>query len=117
MRFWVTVHLTGGMGVFWSVGGGRGPQGVRAEASGIQPGSPGGFPQLVPGVPSVPMMHRSIRSIGFVFEDPSLGTDVKQVPDVAVLNFDFVIPFAIPFRFENMTRRITGFDCFQYRPR
>jgi hypothetical protein len=72
---------------------------------------------VVSGVPSVPMMHRSIRSIGFVFEDLSLGTDVKQVPGLAVLNFDFVIPFAVPFRFQNVTRRVTGFDCFQYRPR
>lgn len=57
------------------------------------------------------------QSIEFVFEDLSLGTDVKQVPGVGVLNFDFVIPFAIPFHFQNVTRRVTGFDCFQYRPR
>jgi hypothetical protein len=69
------------------------------------------------GIPSVPTTSRSIRSIGFVFEDLSLGTDVKQVPGLAVLNFDFVIPFAVPFRFQNVTRRVTGFDCFQYRPR
>jgi hypothetical protein len=72
---------------------------------------------VVSGVPSVPMMHRSIRSIGFVFEDLSLGTDVKEVPSLAVLNFDFVIPFVVPFRFQNVTRRITGFDCLQYRTR
>jgi hypothetical protein len=72
---------------------------------------------VVSGAPSVPMMHRSIRSIGFVFEDFSLRTDVKPVPGLAVLNFDFVIPFAVPFRFQNVTRRVTGFDCFQYRPR
>jgi hypothetical protein len=62
-------------------------------------------------------MHRSIRSIGFVFDDPPLGTDVKLVPGVAVLNFDFVIPFAVPFRFQNVTRRVTGFDCVQYTMR
>jgi hypothetical protein len=42
---------------------------------------------------------------------------MKQVPGVGVLNFDFVIPFAVPFRFQNVARRVTGFDCFQYRPR
>ena len=72
---------------------------------------------VVSGVPGVPMMQRSIRSIGFVFEDLSLGTDVKQVPGLAVLNFDFVIPFAVQFRFQNVTRRVTAFDRFQYRPR
>ena len=61
---------------------------------------------------------RSIRnSIAFVFEDLSLGTDVKFVPGLTVLNFDFIIPFAVPFRFQNVTRRVTGFDCFQYTPR
>jgi hypothetical protein len=39
------------------------------------------------------------------------------VPGLAVLNFDFVIPFAVEFRFQDVTRRVTGFDCFQYRPR
>ena len=63
------------------------------------------------------MTSRSNRSIGFVFEDLSLATDVKQVMGMAVLNFDFVKPFAVPFRFENMTRRVTSFDCFQYRSR
>jgi hypothetical protein len=42
---------------------------------------------------------------------------VKQVPALAVLNFDFVVSFAVPFRFQNVTRRVTVFDCFQYRPR
>ena len=42
---------------------------------------------------------------------------MKQVPGLAVLNFDFVIPFAVPFRFQNVTRRVTGFDRFQYSPR
>jgi hypothetical protein len=42
---------------------------------------------------------------------------VKQVPTLAVLNFDFVIPFVVPFRFQNVTRRVTGFDCFQYTSR
>jgi hypothetical protein len=60
---------------------------------------------------------KSLRSIEFVFEDLSLGTDVKQVSGVAVLDFEFVIPFAVPFRFHNVTRRVTGFDCLQYRPR
>jgi hypothetical protein len=39
------------------------------------------------------------------------------VPTLAVLNFDFVKPFAVPFRFQNVTRRVTGFDCFQYTSR
>jgi hypothetical protein len=39
------------------------------------------------------------------------------VPGLAVLNFDFVIPFAVPFRFQNVPGRVTGFDCFQYRSR
>ena len=72
---------------------------------------------VLSGVPSVPMIHRSIRSIGFVLEDLSLRTDVKQVVGLAVFNFDFVIPFTVPFRFQNVTGRVTGSDCFQYRPR
>jgi hypothetical protein len=58
----------------------------------------------------------TVNSIALVFEDLTLGTDVKFVSGLAVLNFDFVIPFGVPFRFQNVTRRVTGFDCFQYTP-
>jgi hypothetical protein len=54
------------------------------------------------------MMHRSIRSIRFVFQDPSLGTNVKQVMGMAVLNFDFVIPFVVPFRFKKCDLKGNG---------
>src|SRR6201987_5007368 len=57
------------------------------------------------------------RSIEFVFEDLSLGTDVKQVPGLAVLNFDFVNALAVPFHLQNGTRIVPGFDGFQYNPR
>ena len=40
---------------------------------------------------------------------------MKPVPSVAVLNFDFVIPFAVPFRFQNVTRRIRVSTAFSTR--
>jgi hypothetical protein len=42
---------------------------------------------------------------------------VKQVPTLTVLNFDFVKPFVVPFRFQNVSRRVPCFDCFQYTSR
>lgn len=37
---------------------------------------------------------------------------MKQVPGVAVLNFDFVIPFAVPFRFQNVPGRVRASTAF-----